>query len=344
MFPTTSAFGKATVGRIASAGLIASAWLPVAAAPGHAAFPDQPVQATFQQLPLRMLAERLQLATGVPVVVDRRLNPTQRVSLDCGGEPLTVAAAALAAKIDAEVAELEASVWLVPRGEAGRFTAADAERRQTVRRLPPGTRRRLERTASWSWPAGATPVDLLRELAAANTTGVRLRVAEMSGKIPHDHLAAASLPPLSLAERFDLIAMQYGLRVVWKPPAAGRVEGELSPLPPPGTTVAGTENSPSRPRRPGSRPPATGSSRFTLRVAAPFSELLTAVAQQLKLTPAIDREALRRQGIDPLEIIRLEVADVDRDGLLDAIVAPLGLSWRIDGTTLTVTAAADATP
>jgi len=67
--------------------------------------------------------------------------------------------------------------------------------------------------------------------------------------------------------------------------------------------------------------------------------LLAAVAKQLGLAAQIDRPALRQRGIDPREIIRLEVADVDRDGLLDAIVAPLNLTWAIEDDMLTVTVA-----
>jgi hypothetical protein len=328
-----------------SIGLSMTILLVASGATGRAAPLDEPVQATFQRLPLRTLLERLQATTGVPLILARQIDPTQPVSLDCRGEPLRNAVERLAGTVDAELAILESSAWLVPAGSASRFTAADQLRQQSVRRLPPSGRRQLAATAVWSWPAGATPATLLTELvAAATANGQPLRFSGLETEIPHDHLAAGSLPALSLAERFDLVAMQYGLRVDWQadggPP--GQLRGRLVPLPEATDSPPGVAAATRRPRRPDTRrlPPANpANSRYTLRVAAPFDELLAAVAKQLQLTATIDRPALRRQGIDPREIVRLEVANVDRDGLLDAIVSPLHLRWKIDKDSLTVTTA-----
>jgi len=308
--------------------------LATAAAPVCGMPLDQPVQATFHQLPLRSLLSRLQSVTGVPLVLDRRIDPTQRISLEGRGESLAALLGRLAADTGSELAPLEASVWLVPPGEAGRLIAADAARRVAVSRLPPPSRRRLAEAEAWSWPAGATPIELLAELAAA-TGGPRPTVAGIADKLPHDHLAAGSLPPLSLAERCDLIAMQYGLRVGWRAAGSRRLVGELLPLPDGGVVGDRTPNRPRRPMAP-RRAVARGRQRYTLRVAAPLDELLTAVAGQLGLEAAIDADQLRRRAIDPREIIRLEVSDVDRDGLLDAIITPLGLTWSIDGGRLRV--------
>ncbi len=330
--------------------------LAVTSAAAGAAPVDQPVRATFQQLPLRTLLERLQAATGVPLILDRRLDPTRRVSLDCRGERLDAILGRLAAETGTEVAVLRGSAWLVPTGEAGHITAADELLQERLRQLPPTVRRRLERAAPWSWPAGATPAGLLGELCeGAATSGLPLPAAGLTEAIPHDHLAASSLLPLMLAERFDLVAMQYGLRVDWQMAERNRarLEGRLVPLPagdagrparPTTTTTTTASARPRQPGTPGKRPADGASSRYTLRVAAPFEELLTAVAKQLDLEPRIDRATLRRRGVDSREIVRLEVADVDRDGLLDAIVAPLGLTWAIAGRTLTVTVAPRVTP
>jgi len=313
---------------------------------------DEPVQATFQRLPLRTLLERLQATTSAPLVLDRRIDPTQPVSLDCRGEPLRIAVEQLAETVDAELAVLESSAWLVPAGSAGCFIAADRLRQQSLRRLPLGERRQLAATTAWSWPAGTTPAALLEELVTtASASGHPLALIGLEEAVPHDHLAAGSLPPLSLAERFDLLAMQYGQRVDWTVAGRGqgRLQGTLKPLPAASDVPPVAKTSASRPKRPAGprrRPVNPGTSRYTLRVAAPLEELLAAVGKQLQLTVTIDLPALRRQGIDPREIIRLEIADVDRDGLLDAIVSPLNLHWTIEGSTLTVTtsSAAGITP
>jgi hypothetical protein len=58
----------------------------------------------------------------------------------------------------------------------------------------------------------------------------------------------------------------------------------------------------------------------------------------LGLEGRIDRESLAARGVQPGEIIRVEVRDATRDELFDALVAPLGLRWRIDGNRLTIEA------
>jgi hypothetical protein len=78
--------------------------------------------------------------------------------------------------------------------------------------------------------------------------------------------------------------------------------------------------------------------RYTLRVAAPFEELLQAISQRLNLEPSIDTESFKARSINAQEIIRLEIKDADREQLLDAIVKPLGLTWSIANKTLYITA------
>ena len=98
----------------------------------------------------------------------------------------------------------------------------------------------------------------------------------------------------------------------------------------------GTRSLPPTTRQP-RQPVATAQPLFTLRATAPLATLIDTVASQFNLEPAIDREALRRQGIDPQTIVRLEATDANRDELLTAIVSPLDLTWSISGTRLTIT-------
>jgi len=131
--------------------------------------------------------------------------------------------------------------------------------------------------------------------------------------------------------------MQYGRRIEWSPSRRRQqVTGRLVPLP-----AASTTRSPRPAGRPTTRQPrqpvATAQPLFTLRATAPLATLIDTVASQFNLEPAIDREALRRQGIDPQTIVQLEVTDANRDELLTAIVSPLDLTWSISGTRLTIT-------
>ena len=81
---------------------------------------------------------------------------------------------------------------------------------------------------------------------------------------------------------------------------------------------------------------ASAEPRFTLRLEATLEQAVVALAGRFGLEPAIDREALAARGILPGEIVRIEARDAGRDELFDAIVVPLGLSWRIEDRRLVI--------
>ena len=78
---------------------------------------------------------------------------------------------------------------------------------------------------------------------------------------------------------------------------------------------------------------------YTLTVAATLEELLSTLARRFGLELALDGAGLARAGVAPAEIVRLELKDVSREQLLDAICAPRQLAWHIEGDTLSVSAA-----
>ena len=299
---------------------------------------DAPVRASFQGLPLRLLLSRLGGSTGTLLVLARQIDPTQPVSLTARGEPLHAVLTEIAALTSTEVAILDSSVWLVPPGEAARYEAADRLRHRTLTRLPASSQTALAHQATWQWAAGATPQELIDELIArAGQQQLTISLPTLAAAIPHDHLPAMSLPALPLAEQFDFVAMLYGRRIEWSQSRHGQqLTGRFLPFP------SGSQTESNRPahtavaRQP-QQQAAAAQPLFTLRAAAPLAALIDTVASQFNLEPAIDREALRRQGIDPQTVVRLEVTDANRDELLDAIVSPLNLTWSISDTRLTIT-------
>ena len=315
--------------------VIVAAWLMAVA--GHAAQSvSRPtdallavsLHASWTDVPLGDWAARV-TATGTAshaaIVLDGRIDPDTRVTIACRGEPVAEIADRVAAAAGGAVDVLDTTLRIVPRDRAGIGPRAEVARRSAIAALPAARRRIIERREPTIWPAGATP----RGIVAAATESAAIRIHGLDA-IPHDHIAAASLPPLSLAERLDLVLASYDLRVEWR-----RDAGYIVPI---DTGLAGVE-APPRPRRPAPSPAAVvGTQRFTLRLAAPLDEAVPALARQLGLEGRIDRESLAARGIQPGEIVRVEVRDATRDELFDALVAPLGLRWRIDGNQLTIDA------
>ncbi len=297
---------------------------------------DAPVQASWTRVSLRDWADRATGLAGMPVIVDHRLDPTTPITLDARGEPLGEVLDRVAAAGGAAVEPLASTIRIVPAARRGVAKAAAAARAAEIGRLPKRMRTALGRRAAWSWPAAARPRDLVTSAAAE----AGLTVTGLDA-IPHDHLPAASLPPLTLAERLDLVLAHYDRRVEWT--AAGGAVVAID---------AGAERQadaePALPRPPaarprGPRPPAGGREVFSLRLAAPLDQAIAAIAGRFGLTHEIDEQSLTARGIALGEIVRVDIQNASRDELLDAVVKPLGLAWAIEGERLRVYAA-DAAP
>jgi len=315
---------------------------------------DAPITATWSGVGLREWAGRVGHTAGIPVLVDRRLDPDTVIRLECRDEPLHEVIARAAAVAGGEVATLDSSIRIVPRGMASLVSRAEAARTVRLASLPSRQRSAIDTPMQWQWAAGARPRDLVA--AAATKAGVAIEDVAI---VPHDHLPAMSLPELTLAEGLDLLLCSFDMRVDWQAaPAsarvpAGRIIAIDAGLPPPTaiakpvkpTTSKSATGKPTtgKPpgRRPGPRPkgPATEHT-YSLQVAAPLEELLAAIATRLELSLDLDRESLTRRGIAPGEIVRATVKDASRDELLAAILGPLDLTWTIKGDTLRVFAPA----
>ena len=294
------------------------------AAAAAAAGLDAPVRASWKGISLRDWAAAATPLAGMPVIVDRRLDPDTLVTLACDGGPLRDAVATVAATAGAEVAVLRSSIRIVPAAQGQLCERAEEARDRELARLPAGPRTALQARSRCRWPEGSRPRDLLA--AAAAEAGV---VLEGLDHLPHDHFPAAELPALTVAEKLDLVLAHFDRRVAWRAEAA-TATGTIVPLdtdlPPPGS------GRPTRPPTPPVRgkPPGPAHDVFSLRVAAPLEEVLAAVASRLGLALELDRGSLQARGIQAGEIVRAEIRDASRDELLDRIVAPLGLSWRIE--------------
>ena len=301
---------------------------------------DTPITATWSGIGLREWAGRVGHTAGLPVLVDRRLDPDTAIRLECREEPLHEVIARGAAVAGGEVATLDASIRIVPHGMASLVSRAEAARTARLASLPSRQRSVLDTPMPWQWAAGARPRDLVA--AAATKAGITLEDVVL---VPHDHLPAMSLPELTLAEGLDLLLCPFDLRVDWQAAPAparvptGRISAIDAGLPPPAATAKPMKPAVGNPpgRRPGPKPkgPAPEHS-YSLQVAAPLEELLAAIASRLGLTLDLDRESLTRRGIAPGEIVRATVKDASRDELLAAILGPLDLTWTIKGGTLRV--------
>ncbi|MFM8413645.1 MAG: hypothetical protein ACKOCX_02875 [Planctomycetota bacterium] len=290
---------------------------------------DTPVHASWTRLPLRQWTERASSLAGRPVVLDRRLDPEILVTLAATGTPLRQVIDEVAALAGAVADELAGSVRLVPEAAAGRAGRAERDRGRRVAALPPEPRAKLTARQAWRWPAGARPRDLVANAAA--DAGLALVGLE---EIPHDHFPAADLPPLSLAERLDLVLAHFDRRVLWEATPEG-ARGRIVAIDVDIAPTATRDRVPRRDREP-TRRSVTVRDAFTLRLEAPLDQALAAICGRLGLELDLDVASLTARGIDPGEIVRATVEQASRDELLAAVLQPVGLAWKIEGDRLRV--------
>lgn len=283
------------------------------------------VDATWRATPVGSIAARIGAISGVPVVVDRRIDPTKRIDLDGGGRSAEAVLGELAEAAGGEVASLRHTCRIVPKGLAGRVADADAARASRLAALPSSVRESLEATSPCRWEAGTPPRELVERLAEEAS----IPIGPLD-TIPLDHLPAGSLPPLPLADRLDLLLAHYDLRI--EPGPRGRRSLAIVPL---GEATGGRHRE-RPPRQSAGTPKTVLIDRYTLRAEAPLQELLQALAKKFGLGLDLDGKALAAKGVAAGEIVRIAVEDARRDQVLDAITKPLGLSWKIKGETLEV--------
>ena len=331
-----------------------------------------PVDIVWAENPLRQALRRLSESQGVAVLLDRRVDPDQKLSMQLADVPLRTALQTIARDRGLGVAQLGGVVYFGPPSVAARLRTLAALREEEGRRLPAAAAEKFQHLCPMAWDDLATPRDLFAGLAAQN--GLALAGLE---QVPHDLWAAADLPALSLLDRLTLIAIQFDLTLELS--ADGR-RVRLVPVP---ERVAVVRNYPggadaeatarrfaalapgaeikvvadrvyvrglvedqeriSQPRvanSPAKQPPAQEGfalKQFTLTVAKqPVGPLLQQLARQLKLKLAIDQQVLDRAGISLDQRISFSVKGVTVDELLQAAAKPAGLKVRRHGNTVEV--------
>ncbi len=324
---------------------------------------DSPVDILWAGNPLRHAIGNLLRSQRVAMLIDRRVDPDQKLDIRLKGVPLRSALQEVARSRGLGVSTLGPVLFLGPPEAASRLRTLSAMRAEDLQALPPAAAEKFARMKPMTWDDLTTPRELIAELARQN--GVEVTGLEL---VPHDLWAAADLPPLPWADRLTLIAIQFDLTFTV---SADGATVRLVPLPdrvaivrsyPGGTNPAararkyaalapGAEVKLSagrvyvrglvedqeritHPRRPA---PHHREDRWTLKVAdQPVGPLLEKLGQELNLKLKIDRKALDQAGVSLDQRISFRVSEVTADELLEAAAKPAGLRVVRRGNTIEV--------
>jgi len=286
--------------------------------------PRQTATIHWQGVPLRDAIGRLKPLFDEAVFVDRRVDPGLRVTLDIEASSAEQVVGALAIEQKLGVARLGKLIYLGPIAAADELRAIAGLRGKEVARLPAELRTSLAGKKRLTWSRLAEPRLLVASIAEEN--GWRVAQAE---RIPFDLWAAGELPELTAAEQLTVLLLGFDLTFELRPdertivivPLEEQAESSV-----PKNVVE---------RKPAKTPPrATGAKKqvYTLRVQEkPVGAVLKELGTRLHWAIVIDEAAIRAAGKSLDQRVSFAVENADQEKLLDALLTPAGLEYRIDG-------------
>jgi hypothetical protein len=324
------------------------------------------------EVPLRQALESLARNKNVAILLDRRVDPDQKIDISLHQTRLRNILEAIAEKYNLGLSMVGPVAYFAPPEAARKVRTLVALRQDDIRRLTSGAVKKFFAQKPMAWDDFSQPRELLEKLGAEN--GVRITALE---QIPHDLWAAADLPPLDLVERLTLLAGQYdltfqvsadGSRVILLP-APEQVElartyqvgrqaqttaekyASLAPrarikIDGQRIIVTGTIEDHERisaPHDPAERDtvkpanPDFTQKRYELTVVEkPIGPLVEQLARQLNLELKIDRQAIDQAGISLDQRVSFSVKNATVDDLLRTALQKTGLKFIRRGKTLQI--------
>ena len=329
----------------------------------------QPLGLSWTAAPVASAVAKISQTQRIAIVLDRRIDPGQTLTLDVSGQRLADVLGRIAQHVGAGYCQFGPVAYIGPKQVAEKLRTLAALRTDDVEALASGRAPRLLRLATWQWDDLAEPRKLVDELA--DQAGVNLTGAE---SIPHDLWRAAEWPSMSWIDRLTLVLAQFdltfelsaaGRRVTLVPIPervaiarnyrAGRRAGQLaqrwSRELPETRITAGNGNVrvegliedhefvESRLRGRPTKRTKTTVGREVYQFAAENAALdrvVEQVAARLQLDVQWDRQASEQAGIAVDQLITVRVKDASLDELLRAIFKDTHLAYRLKGRTLTI--------
>jgi hypothetical protein len=327
---------------------------------------SQKVGVSWSNVAARRAIEEFSRTQRVAFVLDRRIDPDQKIELAFSDVPLTEAFQRIARRLDIGTAMVGPVVYFGPKRAARRVATVAALANEAALRLTSPAKARWLQAKAWKWEDLARPRDLVDEALREN--GI---VVENPKQIPHDLWGAADLPPLPLATRLTLVLCQFDLtfevtkdgasiQLVPMPErpviqrdysvtgSAAEAASKLKKtelLADAEVSVAGgkvvvrgtqedqeivSELIAGRTAR--RTTVSEGRKVYSMpRVDAPVSKLLETIGRQLNLEIQIDRPAVSAAGISLEKSVQVDVKDVTADQLLNAVLEPAGLMYERRG-------------
>lgn len=281
---------------------------------------------------IREAVERLKSLFHDSILVDRRVDPYLHVDLDISAISTEQVLSAVAAQHELGVARLRNLVYLGPISSAQQLHSLVSQRSREIARLPRDARSSFMRRQPLRWQRLSEPRHLVSSIVEA--PGGHILNAE---RIPFDLWDANELPTMSMVESLTILLIGFDLSFELR---ADDRSVEITPL----TTPANRKSTPLPTTRHSGNvglqtiPDAPGARQvYTLRVQEkPVGAVLRELASRLNWSLQIDEVAIRAAGKSLDTRVSFSVENAAREKLLDTLLTPAGLKYRVDGNTIRV--------
>ena len=229
-----------------------------------------PASVSWGNAPLGESIGRLSEASGLPIMLDRRVDPTRRVTFQANNLALGSLLTDSSSKLGLGVVRLGPVVYLGPTSATTLLPRLQAQAELLVKELPRVRRRYFQETITLNWERLATPRDLIEQASSASASK---KAAINTEAIPHDLWPAGELRSVSRADALTLLLIGFDL--TWEPTRRGI---KIIPIRPESLPAISPEqsliaNGPS---------PTNQAQRYTLRVTnQPFGAVLNQLAARV---------------------------------------------------------------
>jgi hypothetical protein len=188
---------------------------------------SEKVTAKWRNVPLRKVLNGITSTWKVGLLLDRRIDPTQTITLAVEAMPLQDVIAEIARPASAQAVTEGNVVYIGPpkvaTGLEKLVEKRASEWRAAAKSWPRARRRALIALPTLHWNDLDRPRDIVKSFAAK----FRLTVTGLD-KVPHDLWAGATIPACSVSQGLSLLLVQFDLTFRWKPDGSTI---EIMPLP-----------------------------------------------------------------------------------------------------------------
>jgi hypothetical protein len=161
---------------------------------------EQPLTASWKEIPLREMLQTLARSQRVAIFLDRRVDPGRLVQFDATGDSLAVVLTRLTGQLQLGYCLVDSTIYIGPPEVTGKLATVAEVLHQFLGQLPEPWNKRAAKRVAMKWDLLASP----RRLVTEQLQQAGMQVA-MPESIPHDLWAAGELPPMPLAHRLAIL-------------------------------------------------------------------------------------------------------------------------------------------